>query len=245
MKKENGKYATKEKFILFLILTPILFIIIPTAIHFIFYITNPFTPAIKGIVVEEGTRKPIQDVNVRAEWYSENILVPVGATYPRYNYFQTTTNNKGEFALPKTLKPIPLWFFPLYVTKYGGIYIRAFSADHVTVISGTKNDSTIEIIARPYKNADEYLKDILGDYPYELKKIAIAKFEDKYKYSNIKDIYNISRLADHYKDQKQYAKAIKALTELHIKDPNYGGKGNIEREIKEYESLLTGGYHGK
>jgi len=157
-KIEEERYVRKERFVLYLLFSPIVFLVIlPTAIAFIPFLIQPYVPSVKGVVVEEGTNKPIPNINIHAEWMI-SVGTVGGGTGRIYKTYETITNKDGEFVLPKAMRAMPLCVIPLFVRWYGGIDITTCSNDYKKMGDHADvNETAIKIVTRPYKNADEYL----------------------------------------------------------------------------------------
>lgn len=157
-KRQESPAPTAKKVAMTLLIIWLLTTFLPNIPVLIF----PFTPAIKGRVINQETKQPVANCNIKAHWQDMSATL-AGGHWETYHQFITKTDEKGEFQIPRYVKILGLYgFFPLILTRYEGIRIVAythgfaFSQDEIN----RSEHGRVEITVEMYKNINpEYFTD--------------------------------------------------------------------------------------
>lgn len=121
------------------------------------FLIPPYTPTIKGRVIDAETGKPLANINIKAGWRSAT-AEPVS----RYKSYSTATNETGAFYLPLALK-VPSFFAPPFIYWYDGIDILAYSHDYKFSwkrIDRNKEFKPVELAMEPSVNDEDYFENV-------------------------------------------------------------------------------------
>ena len=161
LKREKVHKSTK-------IFSIILFVIwmVMIAIPNTLILESPLTPAVSGKLIDADTGQPISGCNVKGYWQIESITI-VGMHWDAYERFDTNTNNRGEFQLPRYFKALSLFgAFPVLMQHYGGIRVAVYSHGYkytiTTVSRSEKKSVTLTISLKRLDDPKAYLENLLN-----------------------------------------------------------------------------------
>lgn len=210
-------------------------------------ILSPLTPAINGTVIDAVTKRPIATCNIKAYWQFES-GTPAGRHFETYHQFITKTDEKGKFQVPRYIKVLGLYgFFPIIVSRYGGIKIVAYTHGFKFVYGGVAPYSSMPTIIEPSQPAavSEVIKmekshpSYLMDDLYNLKEIFRTEnippgptAEDK-KYLLEEYNYYYERIGSIFKNSK--TKEIESV--LFVLANAFKEFDHKERAIEVYQRL--------
>ena len=221
------------------------------------FLIPPYTPTIKGRVVDAKTGKPLANINIKAGWKSGSVDSP-----SIYKTFSTKTDEAGNFYLPRTIK-IPSFFAPPFIYMYRGIGIRAYNYDYRTnyrKIGVGREFETVTLAMELIKDDETYRQNIgtllsglanlskKDQLTTEEKNFVIRGyrlFEKKFPQSrlNAQNLFDLAGIFDLF---KRHSEAIDVYQELIQKYPtvNYAEYAvkEIERIKKNYHLIPE---HGK
>jgi hypothetical protein len=86
-----------------------------------------------------------------------------GGGRPAYKVFNTTTNDKGEFIIPRAVKSLSIYIPVFFISEYGGIDIFAYNFDYEgkrLVLEKSINQNQVEIIMSIVKDDAAYMKNL-------------------------------------------------------------------------------------
>lgn len=210
----------------------------------IFYLLSPTTPAIKGKVTDPSG-KPIAGVNMKAAW----IIHQAGGFPEPYKVINMTSNEKGEFQIPKEYKSLAFyWGAPLFyfAETFEGIKLIAYTYDfkfyehEFEYLSGKTEPKEISqfreqgreyvIALQPFTSDKEYLEAI-NNLSSSLTITNIPQF--RLTLNEKEFIVNSHRLFE-----KKYPDSSVREDVFHSLISIYNSHGNPEERIKIYEKFI-------
>lgn len=229
---ENNEIRYKiYPFLMFCLAIVFIVIIFPNVYLSLKYLFSPKKiPVINGLLYEEGTKKPLNGIQIEAAWL-ESVGTAGGGSLPSYKKFRTVTNEKGEFILPSVPKPYPYGMPPLFIRDYGGFRVKIYSVDYTAedALFEAADIVRIKIGARPYKDANELIEKLI--YPWSDLNIHILEdFDKKYTLADVKNESALYDLKELYAKSQMFYKARIVYLELKKRFPLRYPE-NVDEEI--------------
>jgi hypothetical protein len=228
--KKSGSIAQ------FPILVSVVFWLMVIGIPNFFVLLSPVTTLTTGVIIDKDSRKPIAGAQVYAQWRIGSRLLAGTITSP-YKTYSTKTNDKGEFMLPRTSKPLSFFLIPVYERYFDSLSMKVMRADYYGEISYRQDVNNITMSLDPIANADEYVR-CLNSYPLELLASGLDNFEKKFSYKQVRHDAELAALAKLYENEGRYSQANTVYEEVKRRESS-GGSQRIHG-VDEMERLKQG-----
>ena len=115
---------------------------------------------VQGKVIDADTRQPLAGVVVMAMWVTEHTRITIEPEERYYDYFETLTNENGEFTIPEDRGPSP-GTYNVEIRSYQPTGEKAADPD----FPGKMEELTRNVVPKRYNDATTLQEEIKAEGP--------------------------------------------------------------------------------